>query len=248
MNQSLNAVCKVVCVISGIAGAAAAIAFICERIEEWKKRSYKGMHRPFGIYEHYLKRPLDCFLAAGALAVLSPVFLILAAVGAVAMKGNPFFMQERPGKDEKIFKLIKFRTMTNEKDPETGQLLPDEQRLGRYGKFLRASSADELGELLNIIKGDMAIVGPRPLLVRYLERYNAEQHRRHEVRPGLTGLAQVNGRNTISWEEKFGYDVAYVDHVTFKDDADIILKTVRSVLKHEGISSETCATMEEFRG
>ena len=161
--------------------------------------------------------------------------------------GNPFFTQERPGKDEKIFKLIKFRTMSNKKDKD-GNLLPDEFRLNKYGKFLRASSLDELPELINILKGDMAIIGPRPLLVRYLDRYNEEQRHRHDVRPGLTGYAQAHGRNAVSWEDKFAMDVWYTTHITFVGDIKIIIDTLKSVLKHEGISSETSATMEEFMG
>ena len=169
------------------------------------------------------------------------------AAGTVKMGGNPFFVQERPGKDGKIFKLVKFKSMNNKKD-ENGNLLPDETRLTSYGKFIRNTSLDELPELINILKGDMAIVGPRPLLVRYLTRYNKTQARRHEVRPGLTGLAQVNGRNAISWEEKFNYDVEYVDNVSFLLDFKIICKTVLKIIKKDGISSETSATMEEFMG
>ena len=199
------------------------------------------------MYAKCIKRVLDFFISLCALIILSPLLLILTGVGAVAMGGNPFFTQLRPGKDEKIFKLIKFRTMSNKRDAE-GNLLPDEQRLNGYGRFLRASSCDELPELLNILKGDMSFVGPRPLLVRYLERYNAEQHRRHEVRPGLTGLAQVNGRNALTWEDKFKYDVQYVDHVTFAGDIGILLDTVKIVFKRSGISSGTSATMEEFYG
>ena len=199
------------------------------------------------MYARYFKRLIDCFLSFLALLLLSPVLLILTILGAVKMKGNPFFIQERPGKGEKIFRLIKFRTMTNEKD-ENGNLLPDEVRLIPYGKILRATSLDELPELLNILKGDMAIIGPRPLLVRYLPRYNSEQHRRHEVRPGLTGYAQAHGRNTVSWAEKFKMDVWYVDHLSFKTDIGIFFATIRAVLKHEGITSDTSATMEEFMG
>lgn len=199
------------------------------------------------MYAKYLKRVLDFLLSLAALAVLWPVLLALTVLGAVKMKGNPFFTQQRPGKDEKIFKLIKFRTMTCEKD-ENGKLLPDEKRLTKYGKFLRSTSLDELPELLNILVGDMSIVGPRPLLVAYLPRYNAHQKRRHEVRPGLTGLAQVHGRNAISWEAKFDMDVTYVDSITFGGDVKIILDTVMAVLKREGISSENAATMEEFMG
>ena len=199
------------------------------------------------MYAKYVKRPLDFVLSLTALIVLSPLLLVLTIVGAIAMKGDPFFVQERPGKGEKIFRLVKFRTMNNKKD-KSGKLLPDEKRLTAYGKWLRSTSLDELPELFNILKGDMSIVGPRPLLVRYLKRYNSEQHRRHEVRPGLTGLAQVNGRNGISWEEKFKYDLEYVDSISFMGDWDIIIRTVKKVLKHEGISSETSDTMEEFLG
>ena len=199
------------------------------------------------MYAKVLKRLFDFLLSLIGLIALSPVLLILTVLGAIKMKGNPFFTQERPGKNEKIFKLIKFRSMTCEKDAE-GNLLPDEQRLTKYGKLLRSTSLDELPELLNILKGDMSIVGPRPLLVRYLERYNAFQHRRHEVRPGLTGYAQVHGRNAITWEEKLRYDVEYVENITFLGDIKIILGTVKAVLKRDGISSETSATMEEFMG
>lgn len=199
------------------------------------------------MYAKYFKRGIDFILSLFALIVFSPVLLILMLLGTVFMGGNPFFAQERPGKDEKIFKLIKFRTMSNKKDKD-GNLLPDELRLNKYGKFLRASSLDELPELINILKGDMAIIGPRPLLVRYLARYNEEQHHRHDVRPGLTGYAQAHGRNAVSWEDKFAMDVWYTTHITFVGDIKIIIDTIKSVLKHEGISSETSATMEEFMG
>ena len=200
----------------------------------------------------FFKRLFDLVLSVGALVVLSPFLLILTLIGAIAMKGNPFFCQARPGKkgkdgNEKIFKLIKFRTMSNAKDKD-GNLLPDEKRLNKYGKFLRSTSLDELPEIINIALGQLSIVGPRPLLVKYLPRYTDEQRRRHDVRPGLTGLAQVSGRNAISWEEKFKLDVEYVDNITLVGDIKIILATVRSVLKREGISSETSATMEEFMG
>lgn len=205
------------------------------------------------MYAKFFKRVLDFSLSLLALIVLSPILLILIIVGAIAMRGNPFFTQMRPGKinkktgKEKIFKLIKFRTMTNAKDQD-GNLLPDEKRLIKYGKILRSTSLDELPELINILKGDMSIVGPRPLLVRYLDRYTPEQRRRHEVRPGFTGLAQINGRNAISWEDKFKFDVMYVDNITFLGDIKIIFGTVKTVLKRDGISSETSATMEEFMG
>ena len=199
------------------------------------------------MYAKCFKRLLDLLLSFIGIVVLSPLLLILTIVGAVKMKGNPFFCQERPGKKEKIFKLIKFRTMTNEKDA-SGNLLPDEKRLIPYGQFLRSTSLDELPELFNILLGQMAIIGPRPLLVRYLPRYNAEQHRRHEVRPGLTGYAQAHGRNAVTWEEKFKMDVWYVDHVSFKVDLGIFFATIKSVLRHEGISGEGEATMSEFMG
>ncbi|MBO4962395.1 MAG: sugar transferase, partial [Clostridia bacterium] len=171
----------------------------------------------------------------------------LIIVGAIVMKGNPFFTQDRPGKNGKIFKLIKFRSMNNKKD-ENGNLLPDELRLTKYGKFLRATSLDELPELFNIFIGQMSIVGPRPLLVKYLPLYSPEQARRHEVRPGLTGYAQVNGRNSLSWPEKFKLDVEYVDTYSLFGDIKIILKTIIKVFKREGISGEAVATMEEFKG
>lgn len=199
------------------------------------------------MYAKCFKRVIDFTLSLIGLVILSPIFLILIVLGAICMKGNPFFTQQRPGKKEKIFRLIKFRTMDNRKD-KSGNLLSDEVRLNKYGRFLRSTSLDELPELLNILKGDMAIVGPRPLLVRYLKRYNAEQRHRHDVRPGLTGYAQAHGRNAVSWEDKFAMDVWYTKHITFKGDMKIILDTVKTVLSHEGISSETAATMEEFMG
>ncbi len=199
------------------------------------------------MYQNFFKRILDFCLSFCAILCLSPVLLVLTIVGALKMKGNPFFTQQRPGKNERIFKLIKFRTMTCETD-SNGNLLPDEKRLVPYGIFLRSTSLDELPELFNILKGDMSIVGPRPLLVCYLPRYNEEQRHRHDVRPGLTGYAQVNGRNTVTWEDKFKMDVEYTRHVTFIGDMKIILKTVLKVLKREGISGEGAATMTEFMG
>lgn len=198
------------------------------------------------IYK-YIKRILDIISSLLAIIILSPLLGMLTVIGAFEMKGNPFFTQERPGKDEKIFKLIKFRTMTNAKDKD-GNLLSDADRLTRYGKFLRNTSLDELPELFNILKGDMSVIGPRPLLVKYLPRYNEHQHRRHEVKPGLSGWAQVNGRNAISWEDKFNYDVEYVDNYSIVMDIKILFMTILNVLKREGISSETSATMEEFMG
>lgn len=201
----------------------------------------------YGIYGKYIKRVLDFILSLLALIILSPLILIFTIIGAIKMKGNPFFVQKRPGKDGKIFSLIKFRTMTNKKDKD-GNLLPDEKRLTSYGRFLRSTSIDEVLEIINILKGDMSIIGPRPLLVKYLPLYNEYQQHRHDVRPGLTGYAQVHGRNTVSWEEKFDMDVKYVQHITFMGDLKILLETVIKVLKRDGISSETSATMEEFKG
>ncbi len=186
-------------------------------------------------------------LATTAAVVLSPVMLTTAILVRTKLGSPVLFTQERPGKDEKIFKLYKFRTMTDARDSE-GNLLPDKDRLPEFGRKLRATSLDELPELFNIIKGDMSIVGPRPLLVKYLPRYNDVQKRRHEVRPGFTGLAQVHGRNSISWEEKFDWDVKYIDRITFMGDLKIILDTVGTVFKREGISAEGSATMEEFMG
>lgn len=192
------------------------------------------MKQKQSIYEKYIKRFIDIICSLAALIVLSPVLLILTIVGAIKMKGNPFFTQLRPGKDEKIFKLVKFRTMTCEKDKD-GNLLPDEKRLTKYGKFLRSTSLDELPELWNILKGDMSIVGPRPLLVEYLPYYTEEENHRHDVRPGLTGLAQINGRNAISWDQKLAYDVFYVRDVSFVADIKIIIGTFEKVLKRSDI-------------
>lgn len=199
------------------------------------------------MYRNGIKRILDFILSLIAIIVLSPVMLVVAVLVRVKLGSPVLFKQQRPGKDEKIFWMYKFRTMTDEKDAE-GRLLPDEKRLTGFGKMLRSTSLDELPELFNILKGDMSIVGPRPLLVAYLPLYNERQKHRHDVRPGFTGLAQVNGRNSISWEEKFEWDVRYVEHVTFFLDLKIICRTVKTVIRREGITSETSATMEEFRG
>lgn len=201
----------------------------------------------YGIYARFVKRYLDAFISLMGLIVLSPLFILLIIIGTIEMKGNPFFFQQRPGKNEKIFNLIKFRTMTNKKDKD-GNLLPDEQRLTAYGKFLRSTSMDELPELWNILKGDLSLIGPRPLLVKYLPLYNSFQRHRHDVLPGLTGYAQVHGRNQVSWEKKFEMDVWYVQHVSFMTDLKILLDTIAVVLKREGISSDTSVTMEEFKG
>lgn len=219
------------------------------------------------LYRKFFKRFYDIILSFLAIIVLSPLLLVLIIVGAIAMKGNPFFVQKRPGRrkklskkeckkrgveygtygEEKIIKLLKFRTMTNAKD-ENGNLLPDEKRLNKYGKFLRASSCDELPSLINIFKGDLSIVGPRPLLVQYLPLYNEKQRNRHNVRPGLTGLAQVNGRNSLTWNEKFDFDIKYVERISIWKDIVIILKTVGKVFRRSGISQEGQATMEYFTG
>lgn len=199
------------------------------------------------MYERYFKRTQDITLASLALLVLSPILFVVGVMIRIKLGGPIFFLQERPGKDGVVFHLIKFRTMTDERD-ESGELLPDDKRLTPFGQKLRSLSIDELPSLINIIKGDLSIVGPRPLLVEYLPRYSVEQKRRHDVRPGLTGLAQVNGRNRLSWEERFELDVRYVEHVTFWGDWWIIIRTAYKVLKREGISSDTSATMEAFMG
>jgi len=200
-----------------------------------------------GLYRRYFKRPLDFVLSLTAIIILSPILLFIAFLVRIKLGSPVVFKQQRPGLNEKIFTLYKFRTMTDEKN-EKGELLPDEVRLTDFGKFLRAMSLDELPELFNILKGDMSIVGPRPLLTEYLPLYNEHQRRRHEVRPGLTGWAQVNGRNAITWEEKFNYDVEYVDNLSFLLDLKIIILTIMKVLKREGINQEGRATMEPFRG
>lgn len=206
------------------------------------------MLRKETFYEKYIKRCLDVLLSAIAIIFLSPLFVVISLMVKIKLGSPILFSQERPGKFGEIFVLRKFRTMTDEVDPLTGGLLPDEQRLTRFGCFLRSTSLDELPELFNILKGDMSIVGPRPLLVRYLPRYNEKQMHRHDVRPGLTGFAQANGRNAISWEEKFDMDVYYTEHISFLFDLKVILQTVKAVICRDGINSDTCATMEEFMG
>lgn len=197
------------------------------------------------MYAKYFKRMLDFTLSLFAIVILLPVLIILTVVGFFAMGGNPFFTQERPGMHEKVFKLVKFRTMNNKRD-KRGNLLPDEKRLTSYGKWLRSTSLDELPELFNILNGDMSIVGPRPLLVKYLPYYTKRQHHRHDVRPGLTGYAQAHGRNSSTWDERFEYDLKYVKHITFIGDVKIIIATAIAVIKKEGISAEGEATMCDF--
>lgn len=199
------------------------------------------------MYKHCLKRFFDFILSLFAVIVLSPIMLIVAILVKIKLGSPVIFVQERPGKDERIFKMYKFRSMSDQRD-EQGNLLPDEVRLTKFGKLLRSTSLDELPELFNILKGDMAIVGPRPLLVKYLPLYNEHQRHRHDVRPGFTGWAQCHGRNTVSWEDKFNLDIYYIKHVSLLLDIKIILKTVKVVFLREGISSETSVTMEEFRG
>ena len=199
------------------------------------------------MYRKFFKRVIDIFLSGFALLILSPLFILLAIMVRAKLGSPVFFKQQRPGKNEKVFTMYKFRTMTDEKDEE-GNLLPDEKRLTKFGNFLRATSLDELPEIWNIFKGDMSIVGPRPLLVQYLPLYNEFQKRRHEVKPGLTGHAQVSGRNAISWDEKFKKDIEYIDNISFWLDVKIFFKTIKKVLKKDDISQEGQATMEYFMG
>lgn len=203
------------------------------------------IHEPYGLYEKYFKRPVDFFCGLTAVIVFCWLYAIVAILVRIKIGRPVLFVQDRPGKDEKIFKLYKFRTMTDARD-DNGELLPDEVRLTKFGKLLRATSLDELPEAFNIIKGDMSVVGPRPLLVKYIPWYTEEQRKRHAVRPGLTGYAQAHGRNNVNWDDKFQMDVKYTENITFLGDVKIIIETVMAVLKHEGISSETSATMEDF--
>jgi len=200
-----------------------------------------------GIYRRIIKRPMDFILSLISIIALSPILLVVAILVKVKLGGPVLFKQKRPGLNERIFTMYKFRTMTNERD-QNGELLPDSVRLTKFGRFLRSTSLDELPELFNILKGDMSIIGPRPLLVQYLPLYNDHQKRRHKVRPGLSGLAQVSGRNAISWEDKFNLDVKYVDNVSFIEDWKIIFLTIKKVFAREGINSGTTATMEPFKG
>lgn len=211
--------------IAAIVGIIAVIADI----------SKKSNHKPFGPYERFVKRGLDAFLSTGALIVFSPILLVTAILVRIKLGSPVIYKAKRPGKDAKIFTLYKFRSMTDEKDGD-GKLLPDESRLTSFGKKLRATSLDELPELVNIIKGDMAVVGPRPLAISYLEYYTEEEKHRHDIRPGLTGLAQIHGRNAITWEKRFEYDLKYVNRITFLNDCKIIIDTVGKVFKHEGIT------------
>lgn len=225
---------KVIMAIVIIAMAVGLIALVIELFYN------SEVHKSCGLYDRCIKRFVDAFLATGVVIVLSPLFIVLTLLGAIAMKGNPFYIQKRPGRrkalseKETIINLIKYRSMTNEKD-SNGNLLPDKDRLNKYGRMIRATSLDELPSLINIITGDISIVGPRPLAVKYLPYYTAEERHRHDVRPGLTGMAQANGRNNLSWEQKFAYDLEYIEHISFIEDIKIIIKTIKKVFIHEGI-------------
>jgi lipopolysaccharide/colanic/teichoic acid biosynthesis glycosyltransferase len=238
-----NKVVKILNVISVILAIISTLSVAMGCID--RKNKGRNRHIPNGIYEAYIKRPLDFFCAALALLIFWPLLLVIALLVRINLGSPVIFTQERPGKDERIFKLYKFRTMTDKWDAD-GNLLPDEERLTKFGKWLRSTSLDELPELVNILKGDMSVVGPRPLLVEYLPYYNEGQHHRHDVRPGLTGYAQTHGRNALTWDEKFDMDIKYVNSITFIGDLKIILDTLVSVVKRDGISSETSATMESF--
>ena len=240
---------KKLAILTGAASTCGAIGFMTKksRTKQRKKPDAIIIPHELGFYEKYIKRPQDCCCALAATIVLSPVMGITALLVRIKLGSPVIFKQERPGLNGEIFTLYKFRTMTDKKD-DNGELLPDEERLTHFGKLLRSTSLDELPELINMLKGDMSVVGPRPLLVQYLPLYNEHQARRHEVRPGFTGYAQVHGRNSITWEDKFDKDVYYVDHITFLGDWKIIFQTVKTVLKREGISSASSETMEAFKG
>lgn len=235
-------VVKVILCILALIVVAGLIAGIVDVIQNRKSK-----HKPNGIYEAFFKRVIDFILGILVLVVLWPLYIVFAIMVRIKLGSPVLFKQDRPGKDEKIFKLYKFRTMTDERNAN-GELLPDDKRLTAFGSWLRRTSMDEIPEAFNIVKGDMSLIGPRPLLVRYLDRYNEEQHHRHDVRPGLTGYAQAHGRNAVSWEDKFKMDVWYTEHISFIGDIKVILDTVKTVIKKDGISSETSVTMEEFYG
>ena len=241
----------VICSVFIGASAGAGVYFFTRKKQNEAETA--GLHVPFGPYEAVFKRPLDVLVSGTALALLSPVLMVTALLVRARLGSPVLFVQERPGRkdpatgQEEMFRIYKFRTMTDRRGKD-GELLPDEKRLTAFGKQLRSTSLDELPEVFNIIKGDMSLIGPRPLLPEYLPRYSEEQRHRHDVRPGLSGLAQVSGRNALSWEEKFGDDVKYVRHITFTGDLKILLKTAVAVVKKDGISSGTSATMEAFTG
>ncbi len=241
MKRIIKLICWILTVVTGIA----IVVSVFEKDEE--RNGWSKDHKPKGIYERFLKRPLDLFLSLLGILVTWPLMLVVAIMVRVKLGGQVLFKQERPGLNGEIFTLYKFRTMTDERD-DNGELLSDEDRLTGFGKWLRSTSLDELPEMINILKGDMSFVGPRPLLVRYLPLYNEEQSHRHDVRPGLTGYAQVNGRNALTWKEKFEFDIKYVNSITFLGDLRIMIDTFKSVLRHEGIDNETSETMEEYMG
>ena len=231
---------RIVGIITAISSLVAVFAFVKER----KNNSFIN-HKPYGIYEKYIKRPLDAFLSTGALIVLSPVLLVVGILVKLKLGSPVIFTQQRPGKDEKIFKLYKFRTMTDDRD-ENGKLLPDEDRLTSFGKWLRSTSLDELPELYNIVKGDMAIVGPRPLAVQYLPYYNDKEKHRHDVLPGLTGEAQVRGRNSLKWEEKFSYDLEYIYNISFFRDITLLFETINVCMKRNNIGERGKGNSVDF--
>lgn len=226
----------IVWIILWIVIIAAAVGLIAGVVDLIGKKS--GNHKPYGPYERFIKRPLDAFLATGAIIVLSPIWIVVAILVRVRLGSPILFTQDRPGKDEKIFRLYKFRTMTDERD-ENGELLSDAKRLIKLGIGLRSTSLDELPELLNIVKGDMSIIGPRPLLLQYLPYYTETEKHRHDVRPGLSGLAQVNGRNLVKWDQRLAYDVEYVNKITFMIDLKIVLMTIEKVIKHSDVAVDT---------
>lgn len=232
---------QIILVIIAIAAAVGIIAFVLELFSQSKNST----HRPYGPYERFIKRPLDAFLASGALIVLSPILAIIALLVRIKLGSPVLFTQERPGKNEKIFKLYKFRSMSDERD-EKGNFLPNELRLTAFGRKLRSTSLDELPELFNILIGDMSIIGPRPLLIRYLPVYTEEEKHRHDVRPGLSGLAQVNGRNYVPWDQRLTYDVQYVKHITFLEDVKLILRTIGKVFKRDDIAENPDEIEEGF--
>lgn len=225
----------IILIIVSLSACIGIVALIFDMMDD--KETVKR-HMPYGQYEKYIKRPLDAFLSTGALIVLSPVILVMALLVKIKLGSPVLFVQERPGKDEKIFKLYKFRTMTDERD-EDGQLLPDHIRLTSFGKALRSTSLDELPELINIVKGDMAVIGPRPLLIQYLPYYIEKEKQRHDVRPGLSGLAQVSGRNTVKWDKRLAYDVEYVNKITFIGDVKIFLQTIKKVFARADVAVDT---------
>ena len=236
---------KIICFLVIVFSVFFGLGFIVSKVE--KSKGWIKGHKPYGIYERHIKRPMDFAIALFALMFFWPVLLLIAVLVRINLGSPVVFTQERPGLGGKVFQIKKFRTMTDQRDSE-GNLLADEKRLTRFGTFLRASSCDELCELFNIIKGELSIVGPRPLLVEYLERYSEEQIHRHDVRPGLTGYAQAHGRNNVSWEDKFTMDVWYTKNISFKNEVKIIIDTIKSVVLREGISSQSSVTMDAFLG